>query len=351
MQFKKGHNRQLVGLLNQVEDIAQKASKEDDFKKLFKLLKDFVSLEGPIQFDNSARYWFAFWVFAFAVFFTIACFKIPAMSLAWQYWYISYGIILIIFICPFFLAGSDTNTISEISHYIMQKDIVFDNGLSRQKIESKTGLYHDFHRRFGEFRDRGDEDRYISTLFAGNAVTKEFCFSFQYYIFHYVVVTYVTVPVKVGKVTTTVTHKVKTPYWRYGVNLDFGFTERLAIISSGGSYNYAKKWETASTDFNKVFNVYCDDEMTASKFLKPAVVLAFLDIAQCFDELNVEVNGGGQMNIAFSDDNLLESAGRRYSIAEPEKFENEIFSFLAVPKLDKLIKFVETLKKYNDFNF
>jgi hypothetical protein len=56
------------------------------------------------------------------------------------------------------------------------------------------------------------------------------------------------------------------------------------------------------------------------------------------------------MNIAFSDNDVLD-LDRKFSIAQPDEFEQEIRSHLDLPKLRLLLEFVETLKKHNDSNF
>lgn len=178
----------------------------------------------------------------------------------------------------------------------------------------------------------------------------EFLIKYDYYVFHYVEVYYVSVIYSDGKRTYTKMERRTRTLYRYGLLHDFNLLKNIAVVSSGGNYNYPKGWQTTSKKFNDMFSVYADNEMTASKFLKPAVIIAFIELTKHLGGINTEINSEGKLNIAFSDDDVLELE-RKYSIASLDEFEKEINSMLKLPKLTKLLEFIEILKKFNDDNF
>jgi hypothetical protein len=261
------------------------------------------------------------------------------------------GAFAVALIVMLIIIGTAGSAIDEISDLIFDKDVRFDNRLKNQDVDGKeTKLYRQFKKEFGDFRDRGDEDRYVEQIVSGTWAGKEYSFPYDYYVFHYVRVYYVTVTHTDGKKTwTTVERRTETLY-RYGLMLDFPFVKGLAVTGGGGNYDYPEEFQPTSEDFNRCFNVGASSAIEAAKFLKPAVVLAFVEAAKNFDGLNVEVNRNGRMNIAFSDDDVLD-LNRKFSIAEPDEFEKEIQTQLDLPKLRLLLQFVETLKKHNDSNF
>ncbi len=347
------HNQQLDALLTKVRKVATGAKEEKDFAPAFALLRDFRNSVGPIKYDNAAK-WIAFAVIAaVAAVFCGAYVLMPDLQRTLDVW--GYGIMgafAVGLIGLLIAIGVADSGIDEVSDLIFEKDIFFDNGLKEQSVSESKGrkLYRQFHEEFGDFRERGEEGRYVESLVSGKHAGQEYSFPYDYYVFHYVHVYYVTVTHTDGKKTwTTVERRTETLY-RYGLILDFPFAKGIVAGRGGGSYDYPEEFEPTSQRFNSDFAVGAESSIAAAKFLKPAVVLAFEELAEWFDDLNVEINREGKMNIAFEDDDVLD-LGRKHSIAQPDEFEKEIQSQLELPKLRRLLQFVEMLKKHNDSNF
>lgn len=346
------HNRRLDAMLTQVRQAAEGAQEEKDFDPIFSMLRNFRDSVGPIRYDNRIKWYVCAAITILGGGFALMFFTNPAIRHSLDV--AGYGIIgasalaLVIVLMTIAFANS---AIGEISDLIFRKDIYFDNFLRLQDIDGRErDLYERFKEEFGEFRSRGDESRYIKRLLRGQWAGREFTFPYEYYVFHYVRVYYVPVTRRVGKTTITTMERRTETCYRYGLILDFPFGKGIAVHAGGGSYDYPQRYRPTSEDFVRTFTVETDSAHTAAKFLKPVVVLGFLEMSKRFSGLNVEIGRNGRINIAFSDSDVLDRE-RSFSIANPDEFEPEIKSDLALPKLRRLLAFVEMLKKYNDSNF
>ena len=346
------HNRQLDELLARVKKKAEEAEEEKDLASVFSLLRNFRQTVGPIKYDNRVKWCVFAALGALSCGFSLLFLLDPAFQHELGdlgYWIMGgSALALIVTLVIIGLADSDIDAISDL---IFEKDVRFDNQLDEIDIDGREKeLYRQNKKAFGDFRDRGDEDRYIQRLIKSAWGGKDHSFPFEYYVFHYVRVYYVTVTHTDGKKTwTTVERRTETLY-RYGLILDFPFVKGFAAHSGGGSFDYPESFQPTSKEFNDIFAVGAVSAQVAAKFLKPAVVLAFLEQTANVSDLNVEINEDGQMNIAFSDSDVLD-LDRKFSIAQPDEFEREIMSQLDLPKLRRLLEFVETLKRHNDSNF
>ena len=347
-QFKRGHNRLLNALLTKVRRIAENAKTEDDFGRIFVLLRQFAAEQGLIRYNHAPKYWFMAIMGLIIGATGLLIYLFPEHRIvADGYGYILIGAAAVPLIVLLAWAGGQSCKISGISDLIFKKDMYFDNEL--KAVPVPKGTYKGLHAAFGDFRDRGEEDRYIEQMGEGNHRSEIFPFPYRYYTFHYVEVYYVLVTRKIGNSTYVTTERRTRTCYRYGLLLDFPYAKRLAVVSSGGRYDYAGEWEPTSHEFSSRFNVHCDEQIAASRFLKPSVVREFVGMAG-IGGLNVEINGVGQMCVSFSDSDVLLMA-RGYSIAEPDAFEKEIMGMLRPPKLNRLLRFIEVLKKHNDSNF
>lgn len=346
------HNRQMDELLTEVRQAAENAREEKDFAPIFTRLRSFKTDVGQIRYDNRARWWTFAVLATIGTAFGLTYFLRPDLQYQWgTAGLIFLGVIAAAAVGTLIAIGVSGSDIDGISDLIFDKDVYFDNKLSVVDVEGRgSDLYDEFRSKFGEFRSRGDEGRRITWMVRGEWAGKEYAFPYEYYVFRYVEVYYVTVTKKVGN-TTVVTRERRTrTHYRRGLLLDFPFAKGLAVVSGGGSYDYPAGYAPTSEEFSRRFHAEAVSDIEAAKFLKPAVVLAFVEMDKYFSGLNVEVNREGRMNIAFSDSDVLDLE-RKHSIAEPDAFEEEIRSHLGLPKLRMLLQFAETLKKHNDSNF
>lgn len=346
------HNKRVTALLESLEPLIDSAEKEDHFIPVFDKLHEFVENTGEIKYNHGNNYLISITFFLTSALYAWAHFA----GYQLQDWLGIYEMPLFCFlvlmaIIPLFVISGKNGKISELSDFIFEKDILFDNGLSFIDV-SKCGssLFDKYAGSFGDFRGRGDENKKIESLLAGDYSGKEAKFSYSYYKFHYVEVYYVPVPVTVGKTTIMTMQRRTRDCYRYGLNTEFKHRTEFAIVSSGGNFEYPCEWSSESQIFNSQFSVYAKDELTVARFLTPAVILAFEEICEYFSNLNLEVNSEGQMNISFVDNDII-NCQRKSSIVNPIEFRAEIESFLEVPKLNKLLCFLESLHQFNDENF
>jgi hypothetical protein len=346
------HNKQLDALLSRVRMAADDAKDEKGFDPVFSMLRDFQRDVGPLKYDNSAKWYVCGALGALGAAFTLAWFVSPGLQQGLgEAAYIVMGAFGLAVLVMLGVIGTANSAFDEISDLIFEKDVSFDNRLTAVDVDDAgRDLYHRLKEEFGDFRSRGDESRYIQELVKGDWTGTEHSFPYEYYVFHYVRVYYVTVTRKVGNQTVTTRERRTETLHRYGLLLDFPFVKGIAVQSGGGSYDYEDGHQPTSEEFSGTYEVGADSAQQAAKFLKPAVVLAFIELNRHFSGLNVEINRAGRMNIAFSDGDVLD-LGRKYSIRQPDEFEAEIKEHLALPKLRMLLQFVETLKKHSDSNF
>lgn len=347
-------NQQLDGLLAKINELAQKAREEKDFQSIFPLLREFNQTVGPIRYDNSGKWKFFSAIAALGGGFALYYFNdLGLQERLGDGCFVVLGVFAVILIGTLVAIGTANSGIDEVSDLIFNKDVYFDNQLKQAGIEGKKKeQYHQFKEEFGDFRDRGDEDRYIDYLANGAWAGQEHSFRYDYYVFHYVEVWYETVNHydSKGNFTHSTQEKRTRTCYRYGLVLNFPYAKGLVLQSGGGSYDYPEGFKPTSQDFTDTFAVGAVSELQAAKFLKPAVVLACVELAKHFGGLNIDISRKGRLNIAFSDSDVLDLE-RKFSIAKPDEFEQEIKSHLDLPKLKLLLQFAETLMKYNDSNF
>ena len=349
------HNKQLAEMIIKVRDTACQAENEEELLPVFRTLRQFQREVGPIKYDNTVKWGVLFGLAVASVLLGIVFYALPPEYLLVGFGDASYFIVgglalgAAVVGAWIALANSEIDTVSDL---VFTADIMFDNRLRPVPIGGRGyDLYQTLYGQFGDFRGRGDEGHRIERLIDGEWRGGEHEFDYRYYRFRYVEVHYVPVTKKVGNTTVTTMERRTSTHYRYGLIMDFPYANGLAIQSGGGSFrHYIERFETASERFNGEFAVYTDDSHAAAKFLKPAVVLAFEQVGGRYSGLNVEINRQGKLNLSFSDSDLLDRE-RRHSISDPDAFEEEIRGHLALEKLNRLFRLVETMAKHNDSNF
>jgi hypothetical protein len=344
------HNQKLQELLDWIEPQVAAARKESDFQPVFDRLKQFEQQTGPIKFDHTLKWLVGGIGAAVALLIGLALYAMDGQPplIGWIGLFVGLAAV----IGSLVWVGVNSGRISSISDQIFDKDICFDNHLEYQAIDGlRTDIYEAYRREFGDFRGRGDEQRYVSRQVQGHWIGPDRVMQYEYYQFHYVEVYYVPVTRTVGKTTiTTMERRTRTCY-RYGIIVDFPYAEEgVALIGSGGRYPYADSFKVTAPEFNDHYRVVCDSTIAAARLLKPAVVLALIDLAHHFSGLSLEFTRTGRLNISFNDSDVL-SLDREHSISEPAAFEQEIMSQLDLPKLRRLMAVVQHLKRHNDDNF
>ncbi|TRY32911.1 DUF3137 domain-containing protein [Aliiglaciecola sp. M165] len=236
--------------------------------------------------------------------------------------------------------------IGDLSARIFKMDAMLDNHFVVAPSPGTKSLQT----RFSDF-DRGNYSREIRSYYHSHYDGEEHDFDFNYYHFHYVnkrTVTYTTTDSK-GR-TQVSTKTVYDHFDRYGIILPFTYVRGIQIFESSAGQHYQHQYSAESLVFRKRFNVYCRDQFSAAKFLKPAVIVAIEDIAGLFKQLNIEINVDGQMCIAFDNADLL-GAEQSYDLEHPQAFLKELKGETQMVRLNSMLSFVHQLMRHSDSNF
>lgn len=249
-------------------------------------------------------------------------------------------------IVPMVVAGFAKNLLRKVSDKAFQIDSLLDNKLSKQAAPSA----HELARQYTDF-NQGNHKRDIWDWYRGEYEGSEHSFHYFYYRFHYVDKrreTYVTTNSK-GK-TVTRTRVVYDHYDRYGLIVPYEFAKNLHIVSKGVGGDYEKKYKTDSLVFNKDLTVFCDDDLDAAKFFKPAVIVAFEDFGKEFKRINLEIPDNGNLCLSFDNSDLL-SGKREKGLTEPQAFYEELAGHTDLVKLNTALEFIHQVMKHTDSNF
>jgi hypothetical protein len=342
-------NTEISEFLNGIEKDTQEAHSEQDLLVICGKVRDFLQSGGSLRYDFTAHYIVMIVGLLAGVLFGYELYNNPTIfeSLDWGA-YVVIGAAALMVIVPLVMVINLGERVDDISRQMFTKDVHFDNGITPLEVSSET--YDNFLERFGDF-NRGDESQKIQSLCKIPVIIGGQVVDYQYYKFSYVVVTYVATPVSNGKTTTIVMRRVETTYYRYGLIGTFQWVKGIIVKNcSGGSYDYPATYNTGSNTFNKAFDVAAVSAINASKFLKPAVILAFEDIAQHINGLAIEVNKDGELCISFSDDDLI-MVPQNSTLENIDEFEKQIAMKNYPGKMQKIAGFIEMLTKHNDQNF
>jgi len=236
---------------------------------------------------------------------------------------------------------SGRQKVSSISALAYKKDAMLDNNLKYKAPFNSEEMRI----RFSEL-NRGNHSRHFKEVVGGEYQGEEHTFSFEYYHFHYVdkrKVTYMQ-----GKRMRTKT--VYDKYDRYGIIVPFEYCNNLQIFSFSPSQLYNLKLSSGSIAFDKTFNIRASDELAATKFLKPAVVVAISDMAGFLSQMNIEIDATGLMCLSFTDRNMI-MGNQRYDLSDPAAFYDELAGQTKLRKLDRTLRFLHQLFKHSDSNF
>ncbi|CAI2479584.1 Uncharacterised protein [Serratia fonticola] len=238
-----------------------------------------------------------------------------------------------------------SSNIRSLAERLYQYDILLDNHLRELKSELpslKKELFTDY----VEF-DRGNYSRDIPDAYEGYYQGKTHAFHYHFYHFHFVDERTVTRKDSKGN---TKTRKVYDHYDRYGITLAFRFVSQLAVTSKAPRSLKGERYKPASIQFNRTFKVVANTEMTAARFLKPAIILACEEAAGTFKSLNLEFNQQAGLCMSFENSNILVSR-QQYDFMSPDKFIAEIEKTNILPELNKALVFIHTLMVHSDNNF
>lgn len=231
--------------------------------------------------------------------------------------------------------------IANVAALAYQKDAMLDNDLQ----EKAPFNSEEMRIRFSEL-NRGNHSRAFIKVIGGKFQGEEHQFQFDYYHFQYV--NKRTVTRMHGKRMRTKT--VYDKYDRFGLLIPFYYAKNMQIFSLQPDWQYAQKLSSGSIAFDKAFKIRADDELAASKFLKPAVIVAILDMSAFLSKMNIEIDATGLMCLSFNDSNMI-AGNQRFDLSDPGAFYEELAGQTKLRRLDRTLRFVHQLLKHSDSNF
>lgn len=336
-------NKQVKALAARIEAEIKAAQTSEQILKAIYRAKAFRK---PLQYKHKNHFMFASVAILFGLLFILA----PHLNISFIPSWRAYGNNWLLFasLASFFIgvgliayALHARKNIANIAALAYQKDAFLDNDLSfKAPLNSE-----EMRIRFSEFK-RGNYSRVFKQVIGGNYKGEEHTFPFDYYHFHYVDKR--TVVVKQGKSMRTKT--VYDKYDRYGIMIPFGFFANMQIFNFKIDHALPHKITSGSIAFDKAFKVRCADELAATKFLKPVVVVAITDLFKAYTDLNIEIDATGLMCISFRDKDVV-LGNQRYDLSNPAAFYDELAGNTKLRKLDRILRFAHQLMKYSDNNF
>lgn len=196
------------------------------------------------------------------------------------------------------------NKSTSLVERLRQRNLWFHLNLCEQTVDAVA----DAKKLAAQFKkfDRGNHSRKIEMRVSGRLPGQHSQALFEYFHFHYVDKRTRQTSNNRGSTDTQTDYY---HYHRYGIWLDFGLSESVAIASFPAPIKGAK-YTTASTRFNKRFKVVASEKFAAAKLLKPAVVELLETATAHFKKLNLEINNVGHLCISFESDDLLTPLGK-----------------------------------------
>lgn len=334
------HNKRLRALLLQTEYDIHAAQSQEDLIAIIERIKAF---NGPVAFQHNWVKRLTITLATFALIIIIS--SISTFGTLHQgalILLIVLGIFEILLIIPVWQKKSNIRSLAKL---LYQRDLMFDNNL-REVSAGITQLETRLLSNFVEFR-RGNYSREVMTAWKGNYSGTTHSFSYHFYHFHYVDEHTQTYTDNKGKNHTRTYYR---NYDRYGICLPFNFVSNVLITGDAFPTHRGSSFKPASNRFNRSFQVSADTELTAARFLKPAIVLACESIADDFKKLNLEFNSDAGLCMSF-ENSMVISREQKYDFSSPEAFIAEIRERNELPELAKALEFIHTLMIHSDSNF
>lgn len=338
------HNSALKLAIKQLESDVKAAITRDELLSAVAKLNVF---NGKLDFDHTKSWVVSVICFALSAYFGWVVYSHSISQSLWV------PIVLagVTFLVGAFILGNilvNNSQITGTSDAVRKKNILLANNLAVLEIDPK-GYYKELKSKFKEFK-RGNNKREIEYAIQGEMDCNGKTIPFIAYKFHYVVKSTHTRSVSDGRGgTRTETYNTYHSYYRYGVILDFNLLSGIAVISDSTNHS-GERYKPASNEFNKQYDTYAETELSMAKFLKPAVVLLFEDMAKEFSEFNFEVNTAGKLCVSFEDDDLI-FANSKISLREFDVFMAELRGENIPVKLGKLTSFLNNIYRLSDANF
>ncbi|KKA45571.1 DUF3137 domain-containing protein [Salinivibrio sp. KP-1] len=232
-----------------------------------------------------------------------------------------------------------------MSEHIMSMGTLFDNNL--KDLRRACGIrYEQVASQFAEF-GRGNDYRGLDSLYQGHYKGEVHEFDYQVYRFVYVIRKSETRNDSSGNTTS---RDARCSYYRYGLLVPFPFAEDVTISGDGAVSGGGGEYKTASPAFNRQFIINANDELSAARFLSPAMVETLSDLNDIVEKPVLAVSNDNELCLAFDDGDILKTEWQ-YDLENPGAFADEITAHANLEKLNSLLAIIHETMKLTDSNF
>lgn len=231
-----------------------------------------------------------------------------------------------------------------LSDRIFLLDALFNNNLKEVKFSSRDKI-NSLKQQFREF-ERGSGSQELLQLCEGEYQGEEHQFAYRLFHFNYFITKNKTVSDGKGGYETKTEHVY---YDRYGILVDFPYASDVCLDSSKKLKQEDGAYVTESHEFNDIYNVLTGDELTAARFLNPAIIIKLLDLNKSFFDPTVEISRDGRLCI--SSESKLITPKRKHCLANPTAFHAEIAGHTELVKVKQILDVAHDLMRLSDNNF
>ena len=128
-----------------------------------------------------------------------------------------------------------------------------------------------------------------------------------------------------------------------GILLPCSGLGKLAISPDKKVKSKLTEWTTVSQDFNKRFNIWCDQEMDASKLLSPATIADIEKFDNVLGSLNIFTSPSGDICLLFKADFEEKKSQGKLSLSEPLAFLTSLNEDNSSPTLTHVLNLIMKL--------
>lgn len=344
------HNKHITEVINGIKNAVKNASNQNELRQA---ILPAVELGDEFTYRHQ-RYWMAILALTLVTLLVAVTRWLPRINdhhlrFDAKYYYTSPASLLgfaalVISLVLAIVIAKRRNAKKNLSKEIARMDALYDYGFDGRRLDCEY-LYA-VQRSFREFK-RGNYSRRFLLEYATLPDAND---EAHYYKFEYVdKKTRIVTSTDANGRKTTRTETTYHYFYRYGLVFNFALYKNITVASDFRP-SRRKIYSPASITFNKIYDLGADNEHQLSRFLKPAVVEAFIEIDKHFSSLNMEINEDGLMCISFANDDVIDPI-TKFSLDQPAAFYEELERSAKLPRLDKLMGFYQTLKRHSDNNF
>ncbi len=327
--------------INKIDEKIKKVNTKEELNEVLEIIK---SYKKPFIYENNKYFLISGFLFLFILLYNI--------YFLWEWndgWTdsnsLALGLIVLLGVPIYLLLTPFIRNmkIKNIENAIYKIDMMLDNNIRKDTVLSHYYLnnnYFGFNR--GNYKNMLKETYIISNFQANTYLLEAKLFNYHY-------INKRTQTYKCGK--STCTRTVYDHYDKYGIEVDFENISNIVITADIFSVNLPQTFKTASINFNKKFQIKCEDEFTAVKFLQPSLIVYLEDLTKEYKYLSFQFLNN-KLCIMFSNfDVLPNSTSRKYGLDSPEEFIKELNGFTKMEKLLKLLNAIDYMLSKAENNF